>query len=162
MPAGQKFPEHHFISTSSEDFKPLSETRQCNQELVPVSATALLKVALLSNSETVMCAGGQRKRRATAPRERRQAAAAVEEEEDVEAEFNPENPYQVSHPERLLRSPFLLLSRSHPHRSVHNCPFASKGHLRRPRGPGESSSQLCEGQQMPGSRRRGPGLSLRI
>lgn len=39
--------------------------------------------------------GGQRKRRA-APRLRRQvpAAAAAEEEEDVEADFNPENPYQ--------------------------------------------------------------------
>ncbi|XP_059200974.1 leukocyte cell-derived chemotaxin 1-like [Centropristis striata] len=36
---------------------------------------------------------GQRKRRA-APRLRRQAAGAGEEEEDVEAEFNPENPYQ--------------------------------------------------------------------
>uniref|UniRef100_A0A3Q0RMA7 Leukocyte cell-derived chemotaxin 1 n=1 Tax=Amphilophus citrinellus TaxID=61819 RepID=A0A3Q0RMA7_AMPCI len=38
---------------------------------------------------------GQRKRRA-APRQRRQAAGAggEEEEEDVEAEFNPENPYQ--------------------------------------------------------------------
>ncbi|XP_028283681.1 leukocyte cell-derived chemotaxin 1-like [Parambassis ranga] len=36
---------------------------------------------------------GQRKRRA-APRQRRQAAVAGEEEEDVEAEFNPENPYQ--------------------------------------------------------------------
>lgn len=43
-----------------------------------------------------MCAGGQRKRRAAA-RQRRQAAVAREEEEDVEAEFNPENPYQVSH-----------------------------------------------------------------
>lgn len=46
-----------------------------------------------------MCAGGQRKRRA-APRQRRQAAGAAgqeEVEEDVEAEFNPENPYQVSH-----------------------------------------------------------------
>lgn len=43
-----------------------------------------------------MCAGAQRKRRA-APRQRRQAAGEEEEEEDVEAEFNPENPYQVSH-----------------------------------------------------------------
>lgn len=45
-----------------------------------------------------MCAGGQRKRRA-APRQRRQAAGAAGQEvkEDVEAEFNPENPYQVSH-----------------------------------------------------------------
>lgn len=42
-----------------------------------------------------MCAGAQRKGRA-APRQRRQAAAP-EEEEDVEAKFNPENPYQVSH-----------------------------------------------------------------
>lgn len=42
-----------------------------------------------------MCAGAQRKGRA-APRQRRQAAAP-EEEEDVEAGFNPENPYQVSH-----------------------------------------------------------------
>ena len=39
-------------------------------------------------------AGGQRKRRA-APRQRRQATGA-EEEVDVEAEFNPENPYHVS------------------------------------------------------------------
>ncbi|XP_023154038.1 leukocyte cell-derived chemotaxin 1-like [Amphiprion ocellaris] len=37
-------------------------------------------------------ASSQRKRRA-APRQRRQSAG-VEEEEDVEAEFNPENPYQ--------------------------------------------------------------------
>lgn len=52
-----------------------------------------------------MCAGAQRKRRAAAAaavaaasRQRRQAAGAgEEEEEDVEAEFNPENPYQVSH-----------------------------------------------------------------
>ncbi|XP_076018443.1 leukocyte cell-derived chemotaxin 1-like [Genypterus blacodes] len=36
--------------------------------------------------------GGQRKRRA-APRQRRQAAG-TEEEKDIEAEFNPENPYQ--------------------------------------------------------------------
>ncbi|KAM8850547.1 leukocyte cell-derived chemotaxin 1-like isoform 2-T2 [Spinachia spinachia] len=36
---------------------------------------------------------GLRERRA-APRQRRQAPAAGEEEEDVEAEFNPENPYQ--------------------------------------------------------------------
>ncbi|XP_034412050.1 leukocyte cell-derived chemotaxin 1-like [Cyclopterus lumpus] len=36
---------------------------------------------------------GQRERRA-ALRQRRQAAGAGEEEEDVEAEFNPENPYQ--------------------------------------------------------------------
>lgn len=43
-----------------------------------------------------MCAGGQRKRR-DAPRQRRQAVGPEEEEEDVEAEFNPENPYQVSH-----------------------------------------------------------------
>lgn len=47
-----------------------------------------------------MCAGAQRKRRA-APRQQRQAAAPREgeegEEEDAEAEFNPENPYQVSH-----------------------------------------------------------------
>lgn len=42
----------------------------------------------------MMCAGRQRKRRA-APRQRRQAA--TEDEEDVEAEFNPDNPYQVSH-----------------------------------------------------------------
>lgn len=44
----------------------------------------------------MMCSGAQRKRRA-GPRQRRQAAAPLEEEEDAEAEFNPENPYQVSH-----------------------------------------------------------------
>lgn len=56
-----------------------------------------------------MCAGGQRKRRA-APRQRRQAAGAAgqEVEEDVEAEFNPENPYQVSH---THKRDFLLLLR---------------------------------------------------
>nr|XP_020505738.1 leukocyte cell-derived chemotaxin 1-like [Labrus bergylta] len=37
---------------------------------------------------------GPRKRRAVASRQRRQAVVAGEEEEDVEAEFNPENPYQ--------------------------------------------------------------------
>lgn len=52
----------------------------------------------------MMCAGGQRKRRA-APRQRRQAAGAGEEEEDVEAEFNPENPYQVSHTNKLTLFP---------------------------------------------------------
>lgn len=46
-----------------------------------------------------MCAGGQRKTRA-ALRQRRQAPGN-EEEEDVEAEFNPENPYQVSHTNKL-------------------------------------------------------------
>lgn len=52
-----------------------------------------------------MFAGGQRKRRAVprppaaaaAARQRRQAVGPEEEEEDVEAEFNPNNPYQVSH-----------------------------------------------------------------
>ena len=34
---------------------------------------------------------------AAAPRRRRRQAPGAEEEEDVEAEFNPENPYQVSH-----------------------------------------------------------------
>ncbi|KAG7227331.1 hypothetical protein INR49_000335 [Caranx melampygus] len=48
-----------------------------------------------STSKQITCLmeSGQRKRRA-APRQRRQAAGAGEEEEDVEAEFNPENPYQ--------------------------------------------------------------------
>lgn len=60
-----------------------------------------------------MCAGGQRKRRA-APRQRRQAAGAEEEEEDVEAEFNPENPYQVSHANQLTRSPSSAVFTSPP------------------------------------------------
>lgn len=96
-----------------------------------------------------MCAGGQRKRRA-APRRRPQAAVArAEEEEDVEAGFNPENPYQVSHADRLARFPLYVL-----------CEFAAVcsdlgGYLRRPSRP-ESFSQLCERQQMPGSRRRAP------
>ena len=46
-----------------------------------------------------MCAGGQKKR--AVPRQRRQAEE--EEEEDVEAEFNPENPYQVSQADKLTR-----------------------------------------------------------
>ncbi|MEQ2158580.1 hypothetical protein GOODEAATRI_013690 [Goodea atripinnis] len=50
----------------------------------------------MSDIDTVMmCVGGQRGSRA-APRQRRQAAA-TEDYTDVEAEFNPENPYQVSH-----------------------------------------------------------------
>lgn len=74
-----------------------------------------------------MCAGGQRKRRA-APRQRRQAAGAVEEEEDVEAEFNPENPYQVSHTDKLTRSsPSVVFA---PRYGVHNCLLRSEGYLR--------------------------------
>lgn len=51
-----------------------------------------------------MCSGAQRKRRA-GPRQRRQAAAPQEEEEEAGAEFNPENPYQVSHAARRRLSP---------------------------------------------------------
>lgn len=51
-----------------------------------------------------MCAGGRRKRSA-APRQRRQAAVqGADDYEDVEAEFNPENPYHVSHTNKLSRS----------------------------------------------------------
>lgn len=68
-----------------------------------------------------MCAGGQRNRRA-APRQRRQAAVPLEEEEeDVEAEFNPENPYQVSHANRLTR--FSLMHYVRCSYRVRRCPF---------------------------------------
>lgn len=93
-----------------------------------------------------MCAGGQRKRRA-APRQRRQAAGAGEEEEDVEAEFNPENPYQVSHAHKRPGLSARIWG-----------PPEERASSR----PGRVSSQLCERQQMPGSRRRGPRLSLQI
>lgn len=74
-----------------------------------------------------MCAGGQRKRRA-APGQRRQAnVARVEEEEDVEAEFNPENPYQVSHTNRLTRFSFICRVRSRCR--VRSCPLRSEGYL---------------------------------
>lgn len=56
---------------------------------------------LLSDTKTVMCAGGQRKTRAAPSRRRRRQAPGADEEEDVEAEFNPENPYQVSHTNTL-------------------------------------------------------------
>jgi len=59
--------------------------------------------ALLSDIDTVMCSGGQKKRR-DVPRKRRQATGGDEDYEDVEAEFNPENPYQVSHTNKLTRS----------------------------------------------------------
>lgn len=76
-----------------------------------------------------MCAGGQRKRRA-APRQRLQAAVAgVEEEEDVEAEFNPENPYQVSHTNKLTRSSFICCVTSRYR--VRSCLLRSEGYLRR-------------------------------
>ncbi|XP_075876808.1 leukocyte cell-derived chemotaxin 1 [Nelusetta ayraudi] len=82
-------------------------------DLIWVAAdTPLTDSAFLSNKIKDLCgelpifwlrptysSGGQRKRRAAplppaAARQRRQAAVPEEEEEDVEAEFNPENPYQ--------------------------------------------------------------------
>lgn len=93
MLGGQKFSKHNFILLHLS-MEP--EKRLCNQELSHINATLLLNLVCWQKLEAVMCAGGQRKRRA-APRQRRQATGAGEEEEDVEAEFNPENPYQVSH-----------------------------------------------------------------
>lgn len=100
-----------------------------------------------------MCAGGQRKRRAV-PRHRRQAAGAGEEEEDVEAEFNPENPYQVSHANKLARSSSSAVFTSR--RGVWDCPFTSVGYLRRlsPRRVSHSCAS--------GSRCRGHGIGARI
>ncbi|KAF1383415.1 hypothetical protein PFLUV_G00131670 [Perca fluviatilis] len=84
-------------------------------DLIWVAADAPLSdSAFLSNKIKDLCGdlpifwlrptystSGQRKRRA-APRQRRQAAGE-EEEEDVEAEFNPENPYQIGGlPEKAL------------------------------------------------------------
>lgn len=73
-----------------------------------------------------MCAGGQRKRRA-ALRQRRQAAVEGEQE-GVEAEFNPENPYMVSHANKLTRSSSSVVFMSR--HSVRDCPFTSEGYLR--------------------------------
>ncbi|XP_069020595.1 leukocyte cell-derived chemotaxin 1-like isoform X1 [Embiotoca jacksoni] len=54
-----------------------------------------LRPTYSTNTEAVMCAGAQRRKRGAAPRQRRQAGQGEEEgAEDVEAEFNPENPYQ--------------------------------------------------------------------
>uniref|UniRef100_A0A3B4EZ13 Leukocyte cell-derived chemotaxin 1 n=1 Tax=Pundamilia nyererei TaxID=303518 RepID=A0A3B4EZ13_9CICH len=79
-----------------------------DDDLIWVAAeTPLSDSGFLSNKIKDLCgdlpifwlrptfSSGQRKRRA-APRQRRQAAGATgqEVEEDVEAEFNPENPYQ--------------------------------------------------------------------
>ncbi|MEQ2194189.1 hypothetical protein XENOCAPTIV_025125 [Xenoophorus captivus] len=78
----------------------------------------------MSDTDTVMCVGGQRGSRA-APRQRRQAAAA-EDYTDVEAEFNPENPYQVSHTFPL--PPQCL----HPAGAFRAVRSDTTGHLRRP------------------------------
>ncbi|XP_039672287.1 leukocyte cell-derived chemotaxin 1-like [Perca fluviatilis] len=110
-------------------------------DLIWVAADAPLSdSAFLSNKIKDLCGdlpifwlrptystSGQRKRRA-APRQRRQAAGE-EEEEDVEAEFNPENPYQVSHTDQLTHfsSSVKFTSRC----SVHDCPFRSEDYLRR-------------------------------
>lgn len=95
-----------------------------------------------------MCAGAQRKGRA-APRQRRQAAAP-EEEEDVEAGFNPENPYQVSHTKQTCFS-------SPPRRpGVAACPLTSERYLRRTRRRALSHSTAS------GSRCRGHGAGARI
>lgn len=91
-----------------------------------------------------MCAGGQRKRRAV-PRRRRQAAGTgEEEEEDVEAEFNPENPYQVSHANKLARSSSSAVFTSR--RGVWDCPFTSAGYLRR-LSPGRVSHSCASGSR---------------
>lgn len=66
-----------------------------------------------------MCAGAQRKGRA-APRQRRQAAAPGEGE-DAEAEFNPENPYQVSHTKQTCFPPLVVAA----------CPLTSERYRRR-------------------------------
>lgn len=84
----QKFSKHNFILLH------LRTSKYCNQVSAPVQPK------LLSDTEAVMCAGALRERRA-APRRRRQAPGAGGEE-DVGAEFNPENPYQVSHTRRFF------------------------------------------------------------
>lgn len=102
-----------------------------------------------------MCAGGQRKRRA-APRQQRQAVGAKEEEEeeDVEAEFNPENPYQVSHAFFSFCRVYVPVQSQCLSIQIRGLPekaFAKEGF-----------SQLCEQQQMLGSRAEEPGLSLQV
>lgn len=108
------------------------------------------KFGPLSDTDIVMFAGGQRKRRA-APVQRRQAVGAEEEEEDVEAEFNPDNPYQVSH----THKPALLLSFT-SRLCVSACPFRSEGYLGRFRRRRVSHSSAS------GSRCRGHVAGSRI
>lgn len=105
----------------------------------------------------MICAGGQRKKRA-APRQRRQAAGAggEEEEEDVEAEFNPENPYQVSHTNKQDSHGSTFSSSLYVRPRRRDCPIGSEGYLRRlfPR----RISHSCAS----GSRCRGYGGGARI
>lgn len=98
-----------------------------------------------------MCAGGKRKRRA-APRQRRQAATQEGEDyEDVEAEFNPENPYHVSHTNNNSHVALCL----HPAFEAVRSDLRVRGGLPEKAFPEECFSQLQERQQMLGSRRRG-------
>lgn len=91
-----------------------------------------------------MCAGGQKKR--AVPRQRRQAE---EEDEDVEAEFNPENPYQVSHADKLTRPSLSNQIRLLPEKAP-----AKEGVL--------TASRAAAAASDAGVMAEGPGLSLQI